>query len=197
MYMCVCYMRSVYVRVFLCIVCVCFFYLYYAQLISLVKRPNIKLYKINNQNHNHYIDDDSHLACTNINVIFLLLYQRNSNNNDDDDDDELLPAVFFFILSHYYKHILVVPLVPSLSRSPSLSLYLSICLYLYRGGEEFPNPHREHYLPLQLTRRWHDHWHFRWHGCYPLPMPPMPLLRLLRCRSCCCCVHRFHRHRTQ
>lgn len=80
-YVCVCYMRSVYVRVCLCIVFLflfcfvlfCYFYLYYAQLISLVKRPNIKLYKINNQNHNHYIDDGSHLACTNINVIFLVV----------------------------------------------------------------------------------------------------------------------------
>lgn len=66
---CICYMHYVYVYV----LCVCVFYLYYAQLISLVKRPNIKLYKINNRNHNHYIDDDSHLACTNINVIFLVV----------------------------------------------------------------------------------------------------------------------------
>lgn len=77
---CVCV--SVCVRLYmlyaLCVCCVCVcvycvFYLYYAQLISLVKRPNIKLYKINNRNHNHYIDDDSHLACTNINVIFLVV----------------------------------------------------------------------------------------------------------------------------
>lgn len=76
--MCVCVCASVYVICVMCMcmlcVCVyCVFYLYYAQLISLVKRPNIKLYKINNRNHNHYIDDDSHLACTNINVIFLVV----------------------------------------------------------------------------------------------------------------------------
>lgn len=69
---CICYMRYVYVYV-VCVCVYCVFYLYYAQLISLVKRPNIKLYKINNRNHNHYIDDDSHLACTNINVIFLVV----------------------------------------------------------------------------------------------------------------------------